>query len=135
MWQLHILGKYPYKQYLFYLNFHIVVKHESLRVIILNLSVKCVLVPSKIIQFKVVLFNNKWRMNDDHLFQVKEKKRNTTLRHAKTSMLWPSQNFLLCKSTLLMKYFTSMFLRLHAIEDEIRLSRVFRKKKNNRKSY
>ena len=47
----------------------------------------------------------------------------------KTSMLWPSQNFLLYKSTILIKYFTSMFLRLHAIEAEIQLSRVFQKKK------
>ena len=44
-------------------------------------------------------------------------------------MSWPPQNFLLCKSIILFCYFTSMILRLHAIEDEIRFSRVFQKKK------
>ena len=35
-------------------------------------------------------------------------------------MLWPSQNFHMYKSTTIIKCFISMFLSLHAIEDEIR---------------
>ena len=56
--------------------------------------------------------------------------------HTKTSMLWPSQNFLLHKSTILIKYFISKFFKFCSIEAEIRLSRVFqKKKKNNRASH
>ena len=47
----------------------------------------------------------------------------------KINMLWPSQNFLLHKSTILIKYFISNFLIFYSIEAEIRLSRVMRKKK------
>ena len=43
-------------------------------------------------------------------------------------MLWPLQNIILYKSNILIKNFISMFLRLHAIEVEIRLSRIFQKK-------
>ena len=54
-------------------------------------------------------------------------------RKWKTSMFWPSQNFLLHKSTILIKYFISNFLRFFAIEAEIQLWQVFQKKKKKKK--
>ena len=53
----------------------------------------------------------------------------------KTCMMRPLQNFLVQRPTILIKYFISIFLRFHAIEAEVRLSRVFQKKQNNRAPY
>ena len=55
--------------------------------------------------------------------------------YEKTSMLWPSKNFLLYKSNILIKYFISTLLRLHATKAELRLLLVFQEKKNNIASY